>query len=34
MLAESPEFAFGETIEADLKGLPGLHEITLLEWSA
>lgn len=34
MLAESAEFAFGETIEAELKGLPGLHEITLLEWKA
>lgn len=33
MLGESPEFAFGDTIEAELKGLPGLHEITLLDWS-
>lgn len=33
MLAESPEFSFGDTVEAELKGLPGLHEITPLEWS-
>lgn len=33
MLGESSEFAFGDTIEAELKGLPGLHEITPLEWA-
>ena len=33
MLGESPEFTFGDTIEAELKGLPGLHEITPLEWT-
>lgn len=33
MLQESPEFTFGETIEAELKGLAGLHEITPLEWA-
>ena len=34
MLVESPEFSFGETTEVDLKGLPGLHEITPLEWDS
>ena len=33
MLGESPEFRFGDTIEAELKGLPGLHDITPLEWA-
>lgn len=32
MLGESSEFTFGDTIEAELKGLPGLHEITPLDW--
>ena len=32
MLDESAEFSFGETIEAELKGMPGRHEITPLEW--
>lgn len=32
MLGESPEFTLGDTIEADLKGLPGLHEIKPLNW--
>lgn len=32
MLAESHEFTFGDTSEVDLKGLPGVHNITLLEW--
>jgi len=32
MLAESNEFTFGESREAELKGIPGLHEITLLVW--
>ncbi len=33
MLSESNEFAFGTSIEAELKGIPGLHEITPLVWS-
>jgi class 3 adenylate cyclase len=33
MLGESQEFTFGDTIEAELKGLPGLHEITPLHWA-
>ena len=33
MLEESPEFSFGDPVEAELKGLPGLHEITPLQWS-
>ena len=32
MLDESAEFSFGETIEAELKGMPGRHEITPLQW--
>lgn len=32
MLAESHEFSFGESTGADLKGIPGVHEITVLEW--
>ena len=34
MLAESHEFSFGETTEVDLKGLPGVHETTLVEWQS
>ena len=34
MLAESHEFRFGETTEVDLKGLPGVHQITVLEWES
>ncbi len=34
MLAESHEFRFGETNEVDLKGLPGVHKITRLEWES
>ena len=33
MLIENPEFTFGDTIEAELKGLSGLHEITALDWA-
>ena len=33
MLTENPEFTFGDTIEAELKGLSGLHEITALDWA-
>ena len=33
MLAESDEFTFGPSTEAELKGIPGLHEITPLNWS-
>jgi class 3 adenylate cyclase len=33
MLAESSEFTFGSPTEAELKGIPGLHEITPLTWS-
>lgn len=32
MLAESPEFTFGDTAEVELKGLAGVHEITVLQW--
>jgi len=34
ILAESTEFTFGDTTEAELKGIPGLHELTTLEWRA
>ena len=34
MLAESHEFGFGETTDVDLKGLPGVHQTTVLEWES
>lgn len=34
MIAESSEFTFGPSTEAELKGIPGLHEITPLVWNS
>ena len=33
MIAESNEFTFGPSWEAELKGIPGLHEVTPLIWN-